>query len=162
MCNLTTVFNGMFDTSDVLCHPNQVIPWLRKLFHGDWCCVGLYQNCHCIVLPFKILVHTYQAMHNSGPKYLSDLILPSCPTRTHHSSRSVSLQQTHSKLQTMGDRALRCAAPRLWNALIATVRAAESLASFKTQVKDRAVQKRFQGPMLILLILSTGSDNACI
>ncbi|KAK6299492.1 hypothetical protein J4Q44_G00295250 [Coregonus suidteri] len=85
-------------------------------------------------IDFKILVHTYHAIHNSGPKYLSDLILPSCPSHNLHSSRSVSLQQPHSRLKTMGDGAFSCAAPRLWNTLPVTVRAAESLALFKAQL----------------------------
>uniref|UniRef100_A0A4W5LHE0 Plexin D1 n=1 Tax=Hucho hucho TaxID=62062 RepID=A0A4W5LHE0_9TELE len=101
----------------------------------------------CKILPYQytvsvhsridlnILDHTYQAIHNSGPKYLSDLMLPSCPTRTLHSSRSISLQQPHTRLKTMGGRAFSCVSPRLWNALPVTVRAAESLGSFKEQLK---------------------------
>lgn len=29
-----------------LCHPNQVTTCLRSFFHGDWFCVGWYQDCH--------------------------------------------------------------------------------------------------------------------
>ncbi|CAB1337930.1 unnamed protein product [Coregonus sp. 'balchen'] len=98
----------------------------------------------CSCIDYKILVRTYQAIHNSGPKYLSDLILPSCPTRTLRSSRSVSLQQPRSRLKTMGDRAFSCAAPRLWNALPDTVRAAKSLYYFKAQLKTMLFRKAFK------------------
>ena len=61
----------------------------------------------CSRIDFQILVHTYQAIHNSGPKYRSDLILPCCPTRTLRSSRSGSLQEPCTRLKSMGDRAFR-------------------------------------------------------
>ena len=99
-------------------------------------------NIHWIPICSRILVYTYQAIHNSGPKYLSDLILPYCPTP--FSFRSVPLQQPRSRHKTMRDWAFSCMAPRLCYLLPDTNRAAESLSSFKAHFKNVLFRRAFK------------------
>ncbi len=92
------------------------------LYHLHWLPVSLCIN-------QKIIV-TYKTLHNLGPTYFSDLLLPYVPARSLRSS-SEGLLVT-SRLVTMGSRAFSVVAPRLWNALPQNISHASSLLSLKT------------------------------
>ena len=96
---------------------------------------------------FKVLVLTYQAIHATGPAYLSDLITVSQPTRTLRSSSSLTLVQPRPRLVTVGGRAFSHAAPELhvWNSLPDSVRKAESVASFKSLLKTHLFREAYEG-----------------
>lgn len=84
---------------------------------------------------FKVLLITFKALHGIAPAYISDLINLYIPERNLRSSNSNRLAVPRYKLRTCGYRAFSCAAPLLWNALPSNIRFADSLCSFKSQLK---------------------------
>ena len=86
-------------------------------------------------IDFKILLLTYQCLHNQAPKYLSDL-LQFRPTERHTRSASLRLLSVpKSRTKSFGDRSFAVAAPRLWNALPLHLRQSESVVGFKRNLK---------------------------
>ncbi|KAK2560750.1 hypothetical protein P5673_016530 [Acropora cervicornis] len=77
----------------------------------------------------------YQAINGFSPSYISNLLsfcsssysICSCSDKLRHVPRS--------KLKCYGDRRLSIAAPKLWNSIPAFLRNANSLNSFKKQLK---------------------------
>ena len=76
---------------------------------------------------FKILCYVYKCIHNLAPRYLSDLI-------TIKRSHNLSLAIPRCRTQ-VGDRAFKCAGPRLWNALPVEIRMKDTLDKFKAILK---------------------------
>ncbi|KAK0141394.1 hypothetical protein N1851_021597 [Merluccius polli] len=66
---------------------------------------------------FKILLHTFKAIHNLAPPYLSDLLHTATSTHSLRSSSSIHLTVPSARLTTMGSRAFSRSAPKLWNSL---------------------------------------------
>ena len=85
-------------------------------------------------IQFKVLVHTYNSLHGTAPKYLSDLIKHYIPTRSLRSENQLKLVETRSKSR-YGDRSFTIAAPVLWNHLPLKIKNAESVIEFKKQLK---------------------------
>ena len=67
-------------------------------------------------IKYKILVTTYRALYNEAPAYIFAMLTPYTPPRTLRSTNTslLTVPTTHMK---HGDRALSCAAPRLWDEL---------------------------------------------
>ena len=86
-------------------------------------------------IDFKILTLAYKCLHNLAPKYLEDLLEWYTPTRSLRSSDQHLLKVPKTRLKTFGDRSFSKAAPTLWNSLPLPIRSAESLDSFKKQLK---------------------------
>lgn len=84
---------------------------------------------------FKILVITYKALNNLAPSYISELLHSYDPPRNLRSGTKGFLQIHRSKTSTYGDRAFAVSAPKLWNDLPGKIKQAESLDSFKVQLK---------------------------
>ncbi len=82
-----------------------------------------------------MLIVTYKTLHNIGPTYFSDLLLPYVPARSLRSSSEGLLVTSKFRLVTMGSRAFSVVAPRLWNALPQNISHASSLLSFKNLLK---------------------------
>ncbi len=97
-------------------------------YHLHWLPVSLRIN-------YKILILTYKALHNLGPTYLSDLLLPYVPVRSLRSSSEGLLVTPMFRLVTVGARAFSVVAPRLWNALPQNICQASSLLAFKNLLK---------------------------
>ena len=76
---------------------------------------------------FKILCYVYKCIHDLAPRYLSDLI-------TIKRSHNLSLAIPRCRTQ-VGDRAFKCAGPRLWNALPVEIRMKDTLDKFKAILK---------------------------
>ena len=76
---------------------------------------------------FKILCYVYKCIHDLAPSYLSELI-------TIKRSHNLSLAIPRCRTQ-VGDRAFKCAGPRLWNALPVEVRMLGTLDRFKARLK---------------------------
>ena len=72
---------------------------------------------------------------NSGPKYLSDLILPYNPLRTLRSGDSHLCVVPRTRLTIIGDRAFAKSGPTCWNQLPDRQRQAPSISSFKKGLK---------------------------
>ena len=96
---------------------------------------------------FKILVMTYKILHGYAPKYLCDLIEVRQSSRTLRSSNKILLHIPRTKLSSAGDRALACAAPRLWNQLPTNNMQSNSLNSFKTNLKTHLFSTYFNHKM---------------
>jgi hypothetical protein len=86
-------------------------------------------------IKYKVLVHTYKAVHRTGPTYLSDIIIQYCPTRKLRSESGMLLEVPQIRTQTLGNRRFDYSAPKLWNALPIVLRKAKSLDIFKRQLK---------------------------
>ena len=86
---------------------------------------------------FKILLLTFKCLHGLAPKYLSDLLTVSKPSRYNlRSHMGTLLTPTSVKFKVaLGDRAFKSSAPKLWNSLPLSIRKIQSLNKFKAQIK---------------------------
>ena len=92
---------------------------------------------------YKISLLTRQCIHGNAPSYLKELLTPQPSTRSLRSSNTHRLKPVKTKLRSMGDRAFCSAAPELWNALPAHLRAPQSVDSFKKGLKTFLFNKAF-------------------
>lgn len=86
---------------------------------------------------FKILLLTFKCLHGLAPKYLSDLLTVSKPSRynlRNHMGTLLTPASVKFKV-TLGDRAFKSSAPKLWNSLPLSIRNIQSLNKFKAQIK---------------------------
>lgn len=86
-------------------------------------------------IDFKILLLTFKIINNIAPSYLVELLSLYTPSRALRSTGQLPLVQPGAWLKTRGDRAFATAAPKLWNNLPTTIRASESVQSFKSWLK---------------------------
>ena len=94
---------------------------------------------------FKILVHTYKALHDQSPIYVKDLLELYQPARNLRSkNNSKQLVVPKSKTVRFGDRSFSTAAPKLWNGLPITIRDAKSLDVFKKSLKTHFFVKVYE------------------
>ena len=85
---------------------------------------------------YKILTHTFKALHDQSPVYIRDMLEIYKPTRNLRSAyQSVTLVEPKSKKVKYGERSFISAAPSLWNSLPAKVRDCDTLQSFKRELK---------------------------
>ena len=84
---------------------------------------------------FKILMHTYKALHGLAPKYISDMLNVYQPKRALRSMDTCTLVVPKVRTVTYGDRQYKTMAPKLWNALPVRIRQAGTLETFKSQLK---------------------------
>jgi hypothetical protein len=86
-------------------------------------------------IDFKVLVLAYKCRHGTAPRYLVDLLPAYVPGRSPKSGCLGLLQTPRFRLGTYGGRTFTAGASRLWNAMPFEVREAESLATFRRQLK---------------------------
>ena len=87
-------------------------------------------------IKYKIIIHTFKALHDKSPRYISDLVQIYHPNRNLRSKdQAVKLVVPKSKTTTFGDRSFRIASPKLWNELPSSLREMSSLESFKKALK---------------------------
>ena len=92
---------------------------------------------------YKLCVLVYKVLHNSAPRYLSELVVPIVSTVTSRRLRSADshcIIEPWSRLK-FGDRGFSVAAPQAWNSLPLHVKTAPSLALFTERVKTELVSK---------------------
>ena len=94
-------------------------------------------------IEFKLLLITFKCIHGLAPPYLSELIDVRSTGRTLRSSAGLLLDIPKSKTKTFGERAFSSSAPRLWNDLPLHLRSAESVATFKSNLKTYMFQNAF-------------------
>ena len=94
-------------------------------------------------IQFKVLVHTYKAVHRQGPVYLSELIIPYCPPRTLRSENGMLLNVPRTRTKLYGNRRFDFSASTLWNALPLDLRRAKSLDIFKQNLKTHLFKSAF-------------------
>ena len=86
---------------------------------------------------FKIWLLTFKCLHGLAPKYLSGLLTVSKPSRynlRNHMGTLLTPASVKFKV-TLGDRAFKSSAPKLWNSLPLSIRNIQSLNKFKAQIK---------------------------
>uniref|UniRef100_A0A669F551 Reverse transcriptase domain-containing protein n=1 Tax=Oreochromis niloticus TaxID=8128 RepID=A0A669F551_ORENI len=92
---------------------------------------------------FKILVLTFKALQGQAPAYIIELLQPYVPSRSLRSCDQGLLVIQHTRLKTKGDRAFATVAARLWNSLPQNLRSADSLITFKKQLKTHLFRIAF-------------------
>ena len=97
-------------------------------------------------ITFKICVLMYKLLHKQGPGYLQDLL----QYKHSYSNRSLRSNMDHSllviprtKCKTFASRSFSVAAPTLWNHLPKDLREADTLLSFKHDLKTHLYKERF-------------------
>ena len=84
---------------------------------------------------FKLLVLTYRSIRGTAPQYLLCLLHSHQPSRTLRSAFQALLTVDKTRLDTYGSRTSSVAGPALWNELPHAIKCAETLSSFKSQLK---------------------------
>ena len=92
---------------------------------------------------FKIAVLGFKSIHGLAPNYLSDLLSYHAPARSLHFVDGLLLTAPQATLPTGSDRSFRVFAPQVWNEIPYTVRACESLNTFKKALKTFYFRKAF-------------------
>ena len=86
-------------------------------------------------IDFKIGILSFKTLTINSPAYLATLLNSYKPARTMRSTNNNLLQIPRTKTVT-GTRALRCAAPQLWNSLPANITWFHSLDCFRQKLKS--------------------------
>ena len=97
----------------------------------------------CLRPTYKTLVLTYTVLKGLAPNYLQELLKLRCPGRTLRSSSLSILNKPLSQTVTYGDRRFAVAAANCWNPLPNEVKNAESLGSFRRQLKTHLFKQAF-------------------
>ena len=84
--------------------------------------------------PFTIN-NQFQALNGSGPQYLSDMLNIRNISYGLRSTNTITLDVPRTKHKTLGDRAFKAAAPRLWNSLPMELRSITDISTFKRNLK---------------------------
>ena len=92
---------------------------------------------------YKLLLFTYKALNGLAPQYLADLIQPTSHTRTLRSCSKLLLKVPRTHSVTYGDRSFGVAGPALWNSLPEHIQRADSLDSFKRNIKTHLFREAF-------------------
>ena len=93
-------------------------------------------------IDFNILVHVYNCLHETSPRYLQDLVCLHIPGRAglRSSVNTTRLEITFSK-KTYGDRFFSVLGPKLWNSLPVHIREAPNVKLFKNLLKTHLFPK---------------------
>lgn len=94
-------------------------------------------------IDFKILLFVFKSLNGLAPEYLSALIKLHQPSRALRSADQMLLDVPRSLLKSRGDRAFSVVAPTLWNTLPQSVRTANTLSTFKKQLKTHLFSLAF-------------------
>ena len=73
-------------------------------------------------IEFKILILTFKAYQEIGPKYLTDSLIKHTPSSSLRSTNKELLMVPKYNLETYGKRAFSVIAPTLWNNLLVDIR----------------------------------------
>ena len=96
-------------------------------------------------IKYKVAYMCFNAINDSGPAYLSELLHVCSPSRTLRSSsdtRILKLQQY--KRKTHGFRTFSCFGPHIWNSLPQDLRHWSTLSSFKSKLKTFLFSQYFR------------------
>ena len=95
-------------------------------------------------IDFNIILITFKARKGLAPQYLVDLLPNYDPYRTLRSSDAALLKPPTQKCNVKkGERAFSVRAPNIWNALPMSIRQADTIASFKSNLKTYMFRKAF-------------------
>ena len=99
---------------------------------------------------YKVATLTYKLVESGEPTYLRSRITSKIFRRALRSSaddRQLEPCSSHTKI---GSRALRCAAPAMWNCLLYEMRAAPSVSIFRSRLKTHYFKLAFKQLTLVL------------
>jgi len=109
--------------------------------------VGIYIDSDVSMrIDYKLTLLVYKCRQGVTPPYLADELCQPADTKARCRLRSASassLVVRHTRLSTVGDRALPVAAPRIWNSLPQHVASAPSLAIFCSRLKTHLFRRYF-------------------
>ena len=116
---------------------------LGKMVYVSPLLLYLYEVSICLRPTYKTLVLAYTVLKGLAPNYLQEQLKLRCPGRTIRSSYLSILDKPLSQTVTYGDRRFAVAAANCWNPLPNEVKNAESLASFRRQLKTHLFKQAF-------------------
>ena len=86
-------------------------------------------------ISFKVLTIVYNALHDSGPQYIQDMIQNYESTHHLRSTSQIRLKENSFRLKSAGHRAFSIAAPHLWNSIPSNIKSCETVYLFKKSLK---------------------------
>ena len=110
-----------------------ITPVLKKLH---------YLPVHKIII-FKLLALAYRSIRGTVPQYLSSLLRSHQLSRNLRSASQALLTVDRTRVDTYGSRAFSVVRPVLWNELPHDIKCAETLSSFKSQLKKTSLLPSF-------------------
>ena len=116
----------------------RTVAGLRRYDHISLTLAGLHWLRAPERVVFKIAVLVYRCLHGTAPRYLVSSLrqVADMPNRRRlRSSSTLRLDVPSTRLKTVGDRAFRVVAARVWNSLPDDVMAAQSLVDFRRRLK---------------------------
>ena len=94
-------------------------------------------------ISFKILLLTFQCLHNMAPSYLQELLNKYTPTRNLRSSQNNLLECPVLGTRFYGERTFSFGGPLLWNAVPLHLKEANSVNNFKSLLKTFLFQEYY-------------------
>ena len=84
---------------------------------------------------YKICLLTFNSLHGHGPEYIFEMLIPRIIHYGLRSQDELTLVVPRTKRKTLGDRAFRVAALKLWNSLLKDMRSCNDIGVFKSKLK---------------------------
>ena len=110
---------------------------IRKLQH-------VQNSAARLVNKFKIMLITYEVLHDRAPIYIQELLQLYTPSRNLRSSNRNLLVKPYFNLNSYGKRAFSVAAPKLWNNLPEDIKSASSIDDFKRKLKTFLFMRAYE------------------
>jgi len=110
----------------------------------------LLRDLHWLKVPerikFRLCVLTHRCLHGTAPPYLAETLqrTSDMSSRRHlRSAATPTLVVPSTRRSTLGDRAFPVAAARAWNSLPSSLRAVQSLTTFRRRLKTELFDSSF-------------------
>ena len=124
----------------------RLVSFTRKFDHVT----PILRDLHWLLAPqridYKLAVLVYRCLHDMAPPYLANALHRVSDVGSRQRLRSASTAQLlvpSTRHSTMGDRAFPVAGARVWNSLPPHVTAAESILTFKRQLKTELFTRSY-------------------
>ena len=98
-------------------------------------------------IEYKMLSHTYRAIHRQAPQYLCDMLSVYQPARALRSQSTLMLTVPRSRTKTYSDRCFPKAAALLWNSLPANLRDMNSITAFQRGSKTFLFRQEYENAL---------------
>jgi len=117
-------------------------------------CFTIFTGCGFLErIQFRLCVLTFRCLHSSAPSYLANSLHRTVDVAGRQRLRSsdvTTLVVLSKRRSTFGDRAFPVAAPRTWNPLPMSIRAATSLSTFRQELKTFLFRSSYYGLIINL------------
>ena len=152
VCVLVCVWGGVLVcVSERLCvcviQPQNFATRLVLLGHRHHHSTPLLEKLHWLPIrecvKYKVACMCFNAIDDSGPAYLSELLHVYTPSRTLRSFSDTRMLKIHRyKRKTRGFGTFSCFVHHIWNSLPQDLRHCSTLSSFKARLKARGSQRK--------------------